>query len=72
MTLLTDMIPVSSGLLGIGFPSLIVLDRFDNDERKYIKTIYFILGSIWVFELYRYSQVGNEIDKLLGSEIFSN
>lgn len=70
MGLTTELIPVANMLLALGFPVLVVFDRHDEEEKKYIKIMYFILGSLFIFEGYRYSKIGNEIDLLLGSKIF--
>jgi hypothetical protein len=70
MGLITDLLPVINGVLTIGFPMLIVFDRHDDEEVKYIKTYYFLSGCVIVFEAYRFSKIGREIDGLLNSTIF--
>lgn len=69
MGLITDLLPITNNLLAIGFPALVIFDR-TQEERKYIKIVYFVLGSVFIFEAYRHSKIGPEIDKLLGSKIF--
>jgi hypothetical protein len=71
MGLTRDIIPVFNELIAIGFPFLLVFDRHDPEEKKYIKIVYFLLGCMSIFEIYRYSNIGSVIDDLLESKIFS-
>lgn len=50
--------------------SLYVLDKNDEEERIYLKSILFTLGCIGIINVYRYSKLGTLIDEILESEIF--
>lgn len=69
--MLTDKILDTITILsGIAFPFLIIFDTRHPTEKKYIKAVYFITGSIIIFEIYRFSNLGKRIDEELQSNIF--
>lgn len=71
MGLVYDLLPVINTFMMIGFPYLIVFDRHDPEEKKYIKIIFFMLSCLTIFEAYRYSKLGVLLDDLLDSNIFT-
>lgn len=57
-------------LTGIAFPFLIIFDTRSPTEKKYVKAVYFVTGSVLIFEIYRFSNLGKKIDETLESNIF--
>lgn len=57
-------------LTGIAFPFLIIFDTRDPVQKKYIKAVYFVTGSVLIFEIYRFSNLGKRVDETLKSNIF--
>ena len=69
--MLTDKIlDTITVLSGIAFPFLIIFDHRSPTEKKYVKAVYFITGSVIIFEIYRFSNLGKRIDEELKSVIF--
>tara|TARA_R110002126_G_scaffold58286_2_gene153902 strand:+ start:592 stop:831 length:240 start_codon:yes stop_codon:yes gene_type:complete len=72
MGILSDMIVPANFILTTALTSILVFDRHDEEQRKYIKAIWFLLGGAGIILFYKFSKLGELVDETLESEIFDN
>lgn len=72
MGMIEKMIVPVNFILTTALTSILVFDRHDEEERKYIKAIWFLLGGSGIIYFYKYSKLGELLDETLESEIFDN
>lgn len=72
MGILDNIIVPANFLLSTALTSIIVFDRHDPEQRKYIKMVWFILGGSGIIYFYKFSKLGELVDETLESDIFDN
>lgn len=65
------IVPVNF-ILTTALTSILVFDRYDENQRKYIKAIWFLLGGVGVVYAYKFSKLGDLLDETLESDIFDS
>lgn len=70
MGILVKMLAPINIILTTMVTSLILFDRHDEEQKKYIKVIWFLLGSTGIVAVYKFTAMGEVIDETLDSEIF--
>lgn len=72
MGLIEKIIVPVNFILTTALTSILVFNRHDEEERKYIKTIWFLLGGSGIIYFYKFSKLGELLDETLESNIFNN
>ena len=70
MAIVGQMLVPLNFILTTALTSIIVFDRHDEEQRKFIKTIWFLLGGTGIVYFYKFSNLGNLFDETLESDVF--
>ena len=72
MGIISKALPPLNIILTTVLTSIIVFDRHDEQQKKYIKIIWFLLGGAGIVFIYKLTELGKLVDETLESEIFDN